>query len=174
MSQSKNIFLLIELLSGIGTCFSLFYPCPSWVSLYGYFPILVELISLFHAPVLLIILCILVPVWSLVLCPIYLVTGCFVPCVILIKIISIVKLRLLCSPCLYEPWQLSNFNLNFEHHNNLYVYCPNTVLIELSCCHSLLNLNIHPSFPWCIYERQCLIEGETEIVFSVTLYFRVS
>ncbi len=49
-------------MSGIGTCFSLFYPCPSRVSLYGYFPVLVELISLYYANVLLIILCILVPV----------------------------------------------------------------------------------------------------------------
>ncbi len=40
------------IMSGFWTLCSLFFPCPSWVSLYGYFPVLVKLIWLFLAPVL--------------------------------------------------------------------------------------------------------------------------
>ncbi len=43
------------IMPGFWTHCSLFFPCPSWVSLFGYFPVLVKLIDLFLAPVLVLI-----------------------------------------------------------------------------------------------------------------------
>ncbi len=56
-----------HLVSGFWTLCSMFFPCPSWDSLYGYFPVLVKLIWLFLAPVLVLLDYILFVYKSLVL-----------------------------------------------------------------------------------------------------------
>ncbi len=45
--NSTSIFFTCGLLSGFWTHCSLFFACPFWVSLFGYFPVLVKLIWLF-------------------------------------------------------------------------------------------------------------------------------
>ncbi len=52
LNQTLILTLTLTILSGFWTLCYLFFPCPSWVSLYGYFPVLVKLIWLFLAPVL--------------------------------------------------------------------------------------------------------------------------
>ncbi len=52
MSFPCTELLLFNYVSVFWTLCSLFFPCPSWVSLFGYFPVLVKLIWLLLAPVL--------------------------------------------------------------------------------------------------------------------------
>ncbi len=52
-NKKKYIYIYISfMLSGFWTVCFMFFPCPSWVCLFGYFPVLVKLIDLFLVPVL--------------------------------------------------------------------------------------------------------------------------